>query len=144
MIDVPKIVIGYILGVAGFVASEYVVLRSLPMDYFFKYEKTEIIEPVQKGGAIRAVSHLRRYRAVDMRYQDTLFCDEYGLYSSEMTTYDNAHPSDDLIVSRWAYKAEIPAHGHCWIKSAITAELRYGIIKGPQEVKTQKVEIGKQ
>lgn len=146
MINWRKMIIGYLLSVAGFVAAEYTVLRALPLSTWFEYRMIAAEAPVPLGGPIKMQSSIVQHLVTDMRYNDVLFCDftgkgEYSFYSSSTDSYDAAPPMDG--VSKWTYAGGVPiTHAWCFMRSAVTAQLRYGIRKTPQEIRSEPFEIG--
>ena len=139
---------GYIILTLTFMSVVYTALSLLPLSTWIKYDQVTVFEPVEAGGPIEMLSVLHRYRSVDMIYNDVLFCDlgdgrGFRLYSPQDGRYSNAPKSKETIVSNWVYTQPVPRKkSTCFIKSAPTVELKYGIRPKPQELKTYLFQVG--
>lgn len=142
-----KIAVGYITAVMAFVCTEYMALNYLPLSHWIKYDQVTVFRPVEGGQPIEVLSILHRYRAVDMIYNDNLFCKTspragFRLYSSMESKYTGAPPSDETIVSKWTYTGAVPRKKSvCYLRSAVTVQLRYGIRPKPQIMQTYPFEV---
>ena len=148
MIDFKKLIAGPIILISLFASFEWTALTLSPSTNFFRYHSIDVASVDNSVSEIKLVSSLERFRLVNMHYQDTLFCKsekdrEYFFYSSQESEYKNAPRSHGIKRSPWVYAARIPKkQSKCFIRSAVSVTLRYGISPPAQIIETKIFEIG--
>lgn len=148
MINWPKLATGYAVLLVAFMAVEYTALRwVLPTSFWLEYRSVEQFGFAPTGGPVRFESAIDRWRATDMIYQDTLFCNlgkgKFEIFSSQVENFSNAEPRSSSEPAGWWYTAAVPkVQATCYLRSVPKLRLRYGIVRPLEPIISKPFEIG--
>lgn len=139
-----KVVFGYLSALGIVFGTEYTALTFAPLSYWVEYQNVQILPPVNPGGPVRVLSTFQRHQTANMVYNDTLYCadgaGDYATYSVQAGEISALPPFNGS--RQWKYTAPVPRQGQCFLRSAVTVQLKYGIRPKPQVLISNIVNIG--
>lgn len=140
-----KAVFGYLSALGVVFGTEYTALTFAPLSYWVEYQDVQIVPPVEAGGPVLVLSTFTRHRTANMVFNDTLYCaaegdEQFATYSTQPGEISALPPFNGS--RQWKYTAPVPRQGKCFLRSAVTVQLKYGIRPKPQVLISNIVNIG--
>lgn len=131
MIAWQRAVIGYLTLLLLISSGIYGFNTMMPRSWWFTYEGVEFVRAKDDGLIFK--SRVERKREVDMRWEDTLFCDtnrdgKYENYSVQISSLAMAPPRR-MSESEWHYRKPYPRGESCYLRSVIKVDLKLGVTR---------------
>ena len=120
-------------------------IEKTPREYYFDYDRIEVVEPVIIGEPLRFRSYVDRRDGIDLEFNDTLFCDlfdgqGFANYSTApKAILHDAPKSQSAAAGRpWIYQGATPRRpAECFLRAVPKVLLPYDL-KKRQVITTEK------